>query len=120
MIKYFLIQAGGSALFLFSFLMSSLTVRGFLTIVGMFLKLGVYPFYQWVPLVIRSFRWVGCLLLSTIQKIGPLFVLLSHRLDLRRSVMVSGVLRVLAAGLLGFNQSHLRALMGYSSVSHTG
>lgn len=46
MVKYFLIQAGGSALFLSSFLISGFTLRGFFTVVGMFLKLGVFPFYQ--------------------------------------------------------------------------
>lgn len=46
LVKYFLIQAGGSSLFLFSFLISSFSVRGPLMLISMFLKLGIFPFYQ--------------------------------------------------------------------------
>ena len=31
-----------------------------------------------------------------------------------------GVIRVICRGILGYNQSYIRSLMAYSSVSHTG
>lgn len=71
-------------------------------------------------MVMRSFRWVGCFLLSTVQKVAPLFVVFSHRSYVHHLVVWAGVVRVLVGGFLGFNQSHLRSLMGYSSISHTG
>lgn len=45
-IKYFLVQAGGSSLFLISFLGGRGYLIGYIFIIGMFVKLGIFPFYQ--------------------------------------------------------------------------
>lgn len=119
-IKYFLVQAGGSSLFLLSFLLTGTVLANFCFLIGMLLKLGVFPFYQWVPLVINSISWVGCLFLVTVQKLAPLMILAD--LDIRwfYITIICGSLRVLVSGILGFNQSKFRPLIAYSSVAHRG
>lgn len=54
LIKYFLVQAGGSRVFGLSFLLPDCTITVGLFVLRMFMKLGVFPFYGWVPLVMRS------------------------------------------------------------------
>lgn len=54
LIKYFLVQAGGSRVFALSFLLSDWFLIEGLFVFGMFMKLGIFPFYRWVPLVISS------------------------------------------------------------------
>lgn len=120
LIKYFLVQAGGSGLFALSFLLPFSLFTNSLFVLGIFIKLGVFPFYRWVPLVIRSLTWEGCLILVTIQKVGPLFVVCSQSFSRFSFLLLFGVFTILIGGLLGYNQSYMRSLMAYSSIRHTG
>lgn len=63
---------------------------------------------------------MGCFLLSRVQKVGPLFIIMCHQVGFLHFVILMSVSRVLVRGILGFNQSYLRSLIGYSSISHTG
>lgn len=71
-------------------------------------------------MVITSLSWGGCLLLSTVQKLPPLFVLVNQREELGVYIIILGVLSVLISGVLGYNQRYMRSLMAYSSISHIG
>nr|UUC08058.1 NADH dehydrogenase subunit 2 [Parantropora penelope] len=119
-IKYFLVQAAGSSLFLVSsFISWSVFWFNFL-LLSMFLKLGAFPFFQWVPVVMSSLSWYGCFFLATIQKLAPLFMLLSvGECSFQFAVLFVGCGGVLVSGLLGFNQTIMRFLVGYSSIAHT-
>lgn len=118
-IKYFLIQAGGSSLFLLSFLLRNPNLSSITFLTRLLLKLGIFPFYQWVPIIIRSLEWTGCLFLATFQKIAPLFVIVQLK-QISTIALSIAAIRVAVRGILGFNQSKFRALMGYSSISHRG
>ena len=120
LVKYFLTQASGSRLFMISFILNMDLYRLILLMRGMSMKIGVFPFYQWVPMVITSLSWGGCLLLSTVQKLSPILVLIVQRDRLNSFILISGVLSILVSGVLGYNQSYIRSLMAYSSISHTG
>ena len=120
MVKYFLVQAGGSSLFVLSFVVSWSSLSSKILILSIFLKLGVFPFHTWVPLVMRSITWGGCLLLLTIQKLGPLFVLSGESYFFSSFLVFFGVLRVLVRGVMGYNQVYIRSLMAYSSIGHSG
>jgi NADH-ubiquinone oxidoreductase chain 2 len=123
-IKYFLIQALGSSLLLlysyilwYTYQLSILTT--IILILRLLIKLGAAPFHFWYPAVISSSNWLTCLLLSTWQKLAPLFIVLvlflgSYWLSLLAS------LNALLGGLIGINQSKLRSLMAYSSLVHLG
>jgi len=119
-IKYFLVQAGGSRLFLISFLMGNRVYAGFLFLLRMVIKLGVFPFYQWVPMVMTSLSWPGCILLSTVQKVAPLFMVTVQSVSFNYLIMLLGCFSVLISGVLGYNQRYMRSLMGYSSIAHRG
>ena len=116
LVKYFLVQARGSGLFLFSFLIGS--SRGqLLCLLRMMLKLGLFPYYHWVPRVLRGLRWDVCFFTVTVQKIPALIVLcyLSYE-----PILWVRAWRVFCGGILGFNQTDLRKLIAYSSLRHRG
>ena len=86
----------------------------------MCIKVGIFPFFQWVPVVITSLSWTGCLILSTIQKVAPLFIIIQAPTLTTNTVILLGAARIIIRGLIGYNQRMLRPLIGYSSISHRG
>nr|YP_002456338.1 NADH dehydrogenase subunit 2 [Watersipora subtorquata]ABY55223.1 NADH dehydrogenase subunit 2 [Watersipora subtorquata] len=116
LMKYFLMQASGSAMFLISCL-STLNNIVVLTILGMVMKLGIFPFFQWMPAVMVSLSWTGCMLLTTLQKVVPLLILANtNNPDM---VFICSTLSIMISSVLGFNQSLMKPLMAYSSISFT-
>jgi len=132
-VKYLLVQASGSALLLIRGLLSWLREnspfvnlesqsRRLLLILSLLLKIGVFPFYFWVPSVINRRGWTRCLLLITWQKVVPLTLLSYLHLTQRQVTLlrVIATFRILVGGLLGINQTQLRRLVAYSSIAHGG
>ena len=123
-IKYFLIQALGSRLLLifsitlFYSLVSSLT-SSLLLIIRLIIKLGAAPFHPWFPQVMAGASWSTCFLLSTWQKLGPLF-LLCFIFQYSYILFLFSPLTALVGGISGLNQSKLRCLIAYSSLVHLG
>nr|YP_010360269.1 NADH dehydrogenase subunit 2 [Neptunea cumingii]UNQ32873.1 NADH dehydrogenase subunit 2 [Neptunea cumingii] len=139
-VKYFIIQALGSSFLIFGSLMvfnmsftwdmfSKMTnpsILGFMMLIsGLCIKLGLFPFHYWLPSVMAGLSWVSCLLLATWQKFAPLFLMLCL-LELSQSYMMAFVFCFISAGstliggLGGMNQTQIRALLAYSSISHLG
>nr|YP_010393222.1 NADH dehydrogenase subunit 2 [Conus miles]UPX89384.1 NADH dehydrogenase subunit 2 [Conus miles] len=138
-VKYFIIQALGSALLIFGSLLGFSTsfswdmisegVEGTLglcvLVSGLSVKLGVFPFHYWVPSVMAGLSWVSCMLLATWQKLAPLFLLLSlcEAGEMKELVVLFCIMSggsALIGGAGGLNQTQIRALLAYSSIGHLG
>ena len=128
-LKYFLVQALGSSLVLLgSFIylgwairLASLNLGTCIIFSRIIIKLGIFPFHYWLPHVIGGLGWVSCILLSTWQKLGPLFIIRSVVEDVQCwFFFVAGAIGSLIGGLGGLNQSQIRVLLAYSSVGHLG
>ena len=125
-IKYFLAQAIGSRLlFIFIILINSQfsfsPLLPLLLIMSMLIKLGAAPCHFWFPRVINSMSWISCFTLSSWQKISPLFILsfFFSRFN-NYTLIILGILNSLIGGIYGINQSSLRTILAYSSISHLG
>nr|YP_009707859.1 NADH dehydrogenase subunit 2 [Pseudocleopatra dartevellei]QEU52728.1 NADH dehydrogenase subunit 2 [Pseudocleopatra dartevellei] len=139
-VKYFIVQALGSSFLIFGSLFSySLSFsweflnQGILgapfgslyLIMGLLLKMGVFPFHFWFPSVMAGLSWISCLLLTTWQKVAPIFLIMCL-IDAKLVYTVFILLCVLGAGsslmggLGGMNQTQIRALLAYSSIGHMG
>lgn len=117
-IKYFLFQALGSSLLLLGSYSPSFF---FLIILGIIVKLGIAPFHYWFPSVINSISWPICLLLTTWQKIVPLFLLITVSMTLSSSICIAiASLNTIVGGIGGLNQTQIRPLLAYSSIRHIG
>lgn len=128
-IKYFLVQAFSSLLFILSVLLSIsggfilewifVAPISLLLIISLLIKLGAAPFHFWFPAVSAGIGWAQNFMLMTWQKIGPL-ILLNYVLSLRPLLMVLVGLRTYVGSVGGLNQSSLRKLLAYSSINHLG
>ena len=126
-VKYFLAQALGSALLLFSstaiwipFSLGSNYIPLLLSS-AILLKLGRVPCHFWYPSVMSSISWTSCLILSTWQKLAPL-IILAFLIPQKNSqfIIVAAGVNALVGGLIGINQSRLRVIIAYSSIGHIG
>nr|YP_009045939.1 NADH dehydrogenase subunit 2 [Triops australiensis]CDR98435.1 NADH dehydrogenase subunit 2 [Triops australiensis] len=123
-VKYFLIQALASVIFLsnaimnsFYFLNSILFIC--LITVSLLLKLGASPFHMWFPMVAEGLPWNKFLILATIQKINPLLLLsiISWNNNL---ILIAALFSSMVGALGGLNISLLRSMMAFSSINHIG
>lgn len=125
-IKYFVVQVLGSCFLVIGFLIS---VNSFfrrivlnIIILGVILKLGLFPFHFWVPAVISGLSWIGCFIVSTLQKAVPFWLLRNACL----TPFKLGVIEILACvtrlvGCLGgLGVLSYRVLLGYSSLVNLG
>nr|UOU20220.1 NADH dehydrogenase subunit 2 [Glycera sp. i ZZ-2021] len=128
-IKYFLIQALGSSFILLSslsltfnpFSIFSSNLMAFTLIFALMIKMGAAPFHFWLPQVMSSVSWLSCMILATWQKIAPLFIIVSISSTFSfKFIMVMAAIGTIVGGLGGLNQTHLRPLLAYSSISHLG
>nr|WEG23085.1 NADH dehydrogenase subunit 2 [Zenillia sp. 2 HNL-2023a] len=126
-LKYFLIQALASSMFLFAiilFLLNSnkmIYSNNFMKLMifsSLLLKSGAAPFHFWFPNVIEGLSWLNSLILMVWQKIAPL-MLISY-IIYKPFIIISIILSTMIGALGGLNQTSLRKLMAYSSINHLG
>lgn len=126
-VKYFLAQALGSAIMLYSRILlyhpRNYTLIQCILISSLLLKLGAAPCHYWFPSTISSIRWLNCLILCTWQKLAPLALLIFPFIGLNQLkplIILVAATNAIVGGLLGINQSHIRTILAYSSITHIG
>nr|AFI26474.1 NADH dehydrogenase subunit 2 [Newtonia brunneicauda] len=131
--KYFLVQATASALVLFSSMINAwqngqwditqLThpTACLVMTAAISMKLGLVPFHFWFPEVMQGSSLITGLLLSTIMKFPPMTLLLMTSQSLNPSMLVTmAILSTAVGGWMGLNQTQVRKIMAFSSISHLG
>nr|YP_010960793.1 NADH dehydrogenase subunit 2 [Poraniopsis inflata]WNH38684.1 NADH dehydrogenase subunit 2 [Poraniopsis inflata] len=132
-VKYFLVQSFSAAIILNvaliqAWLYSSWSVvqplnvfTSFVLTLALSLKLGLFPCHYWFPDVIQGVGFVQGLVLSTWQKVAPIVVLtyVVNSLNSAMLVLIS-VSSVLVGGWGGLNQTQVRKVLAFSSISHIG
>nr|AUI11290.1 NADH dehydrogenase subunit 2 [Clanculus margaritarius] len=138
--KYFIIQALGSGMIMMGSLLAfnlsftwenapspKIYLGMVILLFGLMLKLGSFPFHFWLPSVMAGISWLGCLLLTTWQKLAPLFLLAmvvkswsSMNNFVVPFLLLAASLSSLIGGIGGLNQTQIRALLAYSSIGHIG
>lgn len=130
-IKYFLIQTSGSIIFIFSIIVLSISLiqtniiliiteyAQILTMSSMLLKLGCAPLHQWFPSIVEGLAWFPIIVILTWQKIAPFSILINFSYNFN---FIAGAARLsaLLGSLRGFNQTILRKILAFSSISHLG
>nr|QOS48935.1 NADH dehydrogenase subunit 2 [Calliptamus barbarus] len=127
-IKYFIVQAMASTMLLFSILLiqmkypmgwESEIIPSMMISSSLLLKIGAAPFHFWFPEVMGASSWINCLTLMTWQKIAPMMVL-SYCIQLSTFMFLITILSIIIGAIGGLNQTSLRQLLAYSSISHLG
>nr|AEV22088.1 NADH dehydrogenase subunit 2 [Arachnothera chrysogenys] len=131
--KYFLVQASASALLLFSSMtnawhtgqwdITQLTHPASCLILtsAISMKLGLVPFHFWFPEVLQGSPLITNLLLSTVMKFPPLTLLYMTSPSLNPTLLtIMALLSVALGGWMGLNQTQIRKILAFSSITHLG
>nr|QRW36280.1 NADH dehydrogenase subunit 2 [Graptodytes eremitus] len=129
--KYFLIQAMASSMFLFSIIITMLKskmINELLLLNNMMfmfmnstilLKMGAAPFHFWFPEIMESLNWMNSLLLLTWQKIAPM-IIISYMIKSNMFIMIIIMISSMIGSIGGLNQTNLKKILAYSSINHIG
>nr|YP_009735077.1 NADH dehydrogenase subunit 2 [Alaudala cheleensis]QAY81723.1 NADH dehydrogenase subunit 2 [Alaudala cheleensis]QPZ46924.1 NADH dehydrogenase subunit 2 [Alaudala cheleensis] len=131
--KYFLTQSAASALLLFSSMMNAWHTGQWditqmthptsclLLTSALAMKLGLVPFHFWFPEVLQGSSLMTGLLLSTAMKLPPITLLYMTAHSLNPTVLTSmAILSTALGGWMGLNQTQVRKILAFSSISHLG
>nr|ATD14320.1 NADH dehydrogenase subunit 2 [Phragmacia substriata]ATD14321.1 NADH dehydrogenase subunit 2 [Phragmacia substriata] len=131
--KYFITQATASALVLFSSMtnawhtgqwdITQLTHPASCLILtsALAMKLGLVPFHFWFPEVLQGSQLTTGLLLSTVMKLPPVSLLFMTSPSLNPTLLTCmAILSAALGGWMGLNQTQIRKIMAFSSISHLG
>nr|APT35254.1 NADH dehydrogenase subunit 2 [Conopophila whitei] len=131
--KYFLVQAAASTLVLFSSMtnawhtgqwdIAQLThpTSCLILTAAIAMKLGLVPFHFWFPEVLQGTSLTTGLLLSTAMKLPPITLLLMTSHSLNPTLLVAmAILSAALGGWMGLNQTQIRKILAFSSISHLG
>nr|YP_009227498.1 NADH dehydrogenase subunit 2 [Poodytes punctatus]AGI50980.1 NADH dehydrogenase subunit 2 [Poodytes punctatus] len=131
--KYFLTQSAASALVLFSSMtnawhtgqwdITQLThpTSCLILTAAIAMKLGLVPFHFWFPEVLQGSPLTTGLLLSTIMKLPPITLLFMTSHAVNPTLLTSmAILSTALGGWMGLNQTQIRKILAFSSISHLG
>nr|YP_009422185.1 NADH dehydrogenase subunit 2 [Ruditapes decussatus]AJY78590.1 NADH dehydrogenase subunit 2 [Ruditapes decussatus] len=126
MMKYFIIQVIGSCVsgmgFILASNLSEVMACQLFILIGMMVKLGVFPFHFWVAPVVSKLSWAGCASVLLVQKLIPIWVLSNYLIlykDVSR-VEFFCCMTSLVGCLGGLSVLNYRVLLGFSSVQNLG
>nr|YP_007624411.1 NADH dehydrogenase subunit 2 [Grus nigricollis]ACN53697.1 NADH dehydrogenase subunit 2 [Grus nigricollis] len=132
-IKYFLVQATASALVLFSSMINAWSTGQWditqlnqpmsclLLTTAIAMKLGLVPFHFWFPEVLQGSPLTTGLLLSTVMEFPPITILYLTSHSLNPMLLTSMAIGSAAlGGWMGLNQTQVRKILAFSSISHLG
>nr|YP_010502029.1 NADH dehydrogenase subunit 2 [Tomocerus caputiviolaceus]UXC95405.1 NADH dehydrogenase subunit 2 [Tomocerus caputiviolaceus] len=123
-IKYFLVQAMSSTLFIvfsllnFLFMKSNSMINSEILItMTLMMKAGIPPLHFWFPQIIEYMEWAQCFIMMTWQKIAP-FLMLSFVFN--KMLIYFILMSVIVGTLGGYNQNSMKKILTYSSIIHSG
>nr|QBX88889.1 NADH dehydrogenase subunit 2 [Neafrapus cassini] len=132
-IKYFLVQAAASTLLLFSSTINAWSsgqwditqlnhpISCALLTTAIAMKLGLVPFHFWFPEVLQGSSLTTAMLLSTMMKFPPITILLMTAHSLNPTLLtIMAVSSAALGGWMGLNQTQIRKILAFSSISHLG
>nr|ADO17702.1 NADH dehydrogenase subunit 2 [Lochmias nematura] len=131
--KYFLVQATASTLLLFSSTTNALftgqwditqlthPISCLLMTTAISIKLGLVPFHFWFPEVLQGSSLTTGLLLATTMKFPPITLFLMTSPSLNFTLLtIMAISSAALGGWMGLNQTQIRKVLAFSSISHLG
>nr|YP_010586225.1 NADH dehydrogenase subunit 2 [Himalopsyche eos]UZZ43987.1 NADH dehydrogenase subunit 2 [Himalopsyche eos] len=121
MLSYFLIQTLTSINFLFFIILTKMFsnfqwITNIVMNLSLLMKMGAAPFHFWFPKVMSGLSWLNCFILSTWQKITPM-IAISFCMNYN-TILMAILLSALVGAMGGINQTSIRVIMSFSSISH--
>nr|YP_214954.1 NADH dehydrogenase subunit 2 [Colobus guereza]AAX19334.1 NADH dehydrogenase subunit 2 [Colobus guereza] len=131
--KYFLMQSTASMVFILAITYNNMLsgqwtmtnklnqLPSLAMTMALAMKLGMTPFHFWVPEVTQGTPLIPGLLLLTWQKLAPISIMYQIYPSINTStLLILSTLSIMAGSWGGLNQTQLRKIMAYSSITHMG
>nr|ADU78004.1 NADH dehydrogenase subunit 2 [Saimiri sciureus sciureus] len=131
--KYFLVQATASMIFLMTALLNYLssgqwTINPFLhqtlsttMLIALMMKLGMAPLHFWLPEVTQGIPLTPTMLILTWQKLAPMSIITQIYPSMNLNILLTiSILSIMVGSWGGLNQTQLRKILAYSSITHMG
>nr|UXO94140.1 NADH dehydrogenase subunit 2 [Dolichovespula xanthicincta] len=128
--NFFLIQSISSMIMIFLMVLKNnlLTLNmfewvNFMLILSFSMKIGLFPFFYWPPLINTNLNWLMILLISTTQKFIPLMLLnlfINSIFDKSTNflLLLLASLSSLSSTIMCMNEVNIKKIMTYSSLNH--
>nr|QIT06406.1 NADH dehydrogenase subunit 2 [Neelides sp. FZ-2019] len=123
-IKYFLVQAIGSSLIIFSSLiqfynqnsLNLINISNKFIILALMLKLGAAPLHFWVPQIANTSNWIPLMILLTWQKVAPMSLIINPE----NLILIIFILSSALMGAIGgMAQNQTKKILAFSSITHS-
>nr|YP_009469866.1 NADH dehydrogenase subunit 2 [Matsumurasca onukii]AVF91589.1 NADH dehydrogenase subunit 2 [Matsumurasca onukii] len=114
-LKYFIVQAVSSSILMLSVMMMLMDLDFYYEVIfniSLMIKMGVAPFHGWVLNVVEGLKFNFILIMLTILKLPPLYILSYISLYLFPFIFMG----LLIGSVMGLNQNSLRKVLAYSSI----
>nr|YP_010409727.1 NADH dehydrogenase subunit 2 [Leontocebus nigricollis]URH14469.1 NADH dehydrogenase subunit 2 [Leontocebus nigricollis] len=131
--KYFLVQATASLILLMAIILNNLTsgqwsinsppnqILSTMMLIALTMKLGMTPFHFWLPEVTQGIPLIPAMIMLTWQKLAPLSIMLQIFPSMNMSmILMMSTLSIMMGSWGGLNQTQLRKILAYSSITHMG
>nr|YP_009502280.1 NADH dehydrogenase subunit 2 [Heteropsylla sp. DMP-2018]AWU48922.1 NADH dehydrogenase subunit 2 [Heteropsylla sp. DMP-2018] len=121
--KYYMIQAVGSVMFVFSISTQKIYFSEYFLInalvppLALMMKSGTAPFHAWTPEIALNMNFTSLFLFLTMQKIIPLLIICS---SWNYWLMWIILINMLVGAVGGISQSSINKMLVYSSINNIG
>nr|ALO20737.1 NADH dehydrogenase subunit 2 [Euphysa aurata] len=90
-----------------------------LILISLFFKIAIFPLHFWIADIYEGSDIKLILLLSTLPKLGIIFILI-HLISNDSIILICSLLSVVVGSFGAFNQTKIKRLLAYSGISHLG
>nr|AIE42615.1 NADH dehydrogenase subunit 2 [Vespa bicolor] len=129
-LNFFIIQSFSSLILIFLLMMknniinelSNLTIN-FMLMMAFSMKLGLFPFHFWPPMINMNINWILILIMSTSQKFIPLIIfnLFINQImnnQIMYMILMISILSSLMSTIMNIYEMNLKKIMTLSSTNH--
>nr|YP_011036667.1 NADH dehydrogenase subunit 2 [Stroggylocephalus agrestis]WRK21271.1 NADH dehydrogenase subunit 2 [Stroggylocephalus agrestis] len=117
--KYFIMQSISSSIMMLGVMMVMMSLEVLfktVLITSLLVKTGMFPFQNWVMIMIEGMSYESSFIFLSMLKIAPLIIM--GYLDMKLEFI--SLLNLMMGAILSLNQTSMRKIMAYSSVFNMG
>nr|ARH02665.1 NADH dehydrogenase subunit 2 [Presbytis comata comata] len=131
--KYFLVQSTASMILMMAIMYNNMypgqwaminninQLSSLIMTTALTMKLGMAPFHFWIPEVTQGTSLMPGLLLLTWQKLAPISIMYQIYPSINTNIILTlSILSIMVGSWGGLNQTQLRKILAYSSITHMG
>nr|QDH82223.1 NADH dehydrogenase subunit 2 [Parapolybia varia] len=127
--NYFIIQSISSLILLMlmiikNYMLDNNNLINSLIILTFSLKLGMFPFFIWMPIIYSNMNWILIFFMSTTQKIIPMLILnlmfnFNNQTNIMQLIYLMVIISSMIASLLSIKELNMKKIFSFSSINHS-